>query len=66
MTLMWTSEMTEHCGIGTWDRNSRIVRAVADDASFQFRREQVVWGVFAHEPMMARCAADRLGILSVG
>ena len=51
---MWISEMTEHCGIGAWAQNSRIIRAEADEPHGPFRRQQVVWNVFAHEPMMAR------------
>lgn len=30
---MWAAEMTDHCGIGAWAQNSRIIRAVADDPS---------------------------------
>ena len=51
---MWVSEITEHCGIGTWAQNSRIIRAEAKDLASPFVRKQVVWGVFAHEPMVQR------------
>ena len=51
---MWSAEMTEHCGIGAWAQNSRIIRATAKDLGSPFVREQVVWKVFSHEPMMAR------------
>jgi hypothetical protein len=27
---MWAAEMTEHCGIGAWAQNSRIIRATSD------------------------------------
>ena len=50
----WVSEMTEHCGIGAWAQNSRIVRAEAGALTDAFVRKQVVWNVFSHEPMMAR------------
>jgi len=51
---MWAAEMTEHCGIGAWAQNSRIVRAEANDLSGAFTRKQIVWNVFSHEPSMAR------------
>ena len=51
---MWASEMTEHCGIGAWAQNSRVIHSVADTAGGTYRRVGVVWNVFAHEPMMAR------------
>ncbi|GMH71994.1 hypothetical protein TL16_g05803 [Triparma laevis f. inornata] len=47
---MWASEMTEHCGIGAWAQNSRIVHAVAESADKPFERVDVVWEVFSHEP----------------
>lgn len=47
---MWASEMTEHCGIGAWSQNSRIVHAVAQSAGEPFERKDVVWEVFSHEP----------------
>jgi hypothetical protein len=46
--------MTEHCGIGAWAQNSRIVHAVASTPSAGFKRTQVVREVFSHEPMLAR------------
>eukprot|EP01050_Picozoa_sp_SAG11_P017210 SAG11_NODE_2455_length_3343_cov_2.469482_2_plen_235_part_00 len=27
---MWAAEMTEHCGIGTWQQNSRVVHATSE------------------------------------
>ncbi|GMI10708.1 hypothetical protein TrVE_jg2349 [Triparma verrucosa] len=47
---MWASEMTEHCGIGAWAQNSRIIHAVAESADKPFERKDVVWDVFSHEP----------------
>ncbi|GAB5353066.1 hypothetical protein AAMO2058_000006500 [Amorphochlora amoebiformis] len=51
---MWASEMTEHCGIGAWAQNSRIIRAVSDTPGGAYKREQVVYEVFAHEPEVIR------------
>lgn len=28
---MWAAEMTEHCGIGTWQQNSRLIHATSTD-----------------------------------
>ena len=47
---MWAAEMTEHCGIGAWVQNSRVIRATADSPGGSYTRTQVVWEVFAHEP----------------
>eukprot|EP01060_Flectonema_neradi_P031101 TRINITY_DN4634_c2_g1_i1.p1 TRINITY_DN4634_c2_g1~~TRINITY_DN4634_c2_g1_i1.p1 ORF type:complete len:504 (+),score=109.13 TRINITY_DN4634_c2_g1_i1:53-1513(+) len=47
---MWAAEMTEHCGIGAWSQNSRVIHAVADSPSEPFIRKDVVWEVFSHEP----------------
>jgi len=47
---MWAAEMTEHCGIGAWVQNSRIIRATADSPGGVYTRTQVVQEVFSHEP----------------
>lgn len=47
---MWAAEMTEHCGIGAWAQNSRIIHATSDTEGGSFKRTQVVWEVFSHEP----------------
>ena len=47
---MWAAEMTEHCGIGAWDYNSRIIRATSDSPGGKYERTEVVWEVFSHEP----------------
>lgn len=47
---MWAAEMTEHCGIGAWAQNSRIIHAVSDTEGGSFKRTQVVFEVFSHEP----------------
>mmetsp|Transcript_5327 Transcript_5327/g.7850 ORF Transcript_5327/g.7850 Transcript_5327/m.7850 type:complete len:494 (+) Transcript_5327:157-1638(+) len=51
---MWASEMTEHCGIGAWAENSRIIRATSKDPAGLYRREEVVYKVFSHEPEVVR------------
>jgi hypothetical protein len=38
---MWAAEMTEHCGIGAWIQNSRIIRATADRVEGPYTRSQV-------------------------
>eukprot|EP00939_MAST-03C_sp_MAST-3C-sp1_P002855 g2855.t1 len=59
---MWAAEMLNHCGIDSWTTNSQIVHAscVLSTSSLypsntcKFRRDQVVWGAFAHEPNVVR------------
>ena len=47
---MWAAEMTEHCGIGAWRQNSRIVHATSRSPGGPYVRRDVVWDVFSHEP----------------
>lgn len=47
---MWVSELAEHCGIGAWQQNSRIVHATSTTADGTYTRREVTWPVFAHTP----------------
>lgn len=47
---MWAAEMTEHCGIGTWQQNSRVIHATSTEPGGTYTRKDVVWEVFSHEP----------------
>ena len=47
---MWAAEMTEHCGIGTWQQNSRVIHATSDSPGGVYKRVGVTWEVFSHEP----------------
>ena len=47
---MWAAEMTEHCGIGTWQQNSRIIHATSTTPGGSYTRKDVTWQVFSHEP----------------
>ena len=47
---MWAAEMTEHCGIGTWQQNSRVIHATSTEPGGSYVRKDVVWEVFSHEP----------------
>lgn len=49
---MWVSEMADHCGIGAWQQNSRIVHASASSAVGPYARQSTTWEVFAHEPVV--------------
>ena len=64
---MWAAEMEAHCGINSWTTNSRIVHATcvlesstdeidiaSATASCEFKRKDVVWPRFAHEPNVVR------------
>ena len=47
---MWAAEMTEHCGIGAWVQNSRVIHATSDTPGGAYKRTSIVWEVFSHEP----------------
>ena len=47
---MWAAEMTEHCGIGAWIQNSRVIHATSATPGGAYERKDVVWEVFSHEP----------------
>ena len=51
---MLASEMVDGCGMGSWERNSQIILASAANATASYRREQVLFGPWAHEPAIAR------------
>ena len=55
---MWASEITHGCGIDAWRTNSQIVHATSADG-VHFKRREVVQGVFAHEPTVARAPDGR-------
>jgi hypothetical protein len=52
--------MTEHCGIGAWAQNSRIIHATAHHPiaaskhESSFTRQSVTWEVFSHEPEVVK------------
>ena len=50
--LMFVAEMAAHCGLNSWFKNSRIVRAVSasGDPEGPYSPEAVVKSNFAHEP----------------
>ena len=49
---MWSAEMTDHCGIGAWSQNSRIIHATSDSAGGKYVRQNVTFPVFSHEPVV--------------
>ena len=51
---MFAAEMSNGCGIGVWEANSRIVRASSATPGGAYEFEEVVVDVFAHEPVLAR------------
>ena len=51
---MFASEITQHCGIGSWTYNSRIVHATSSTPLGGFQREGEFAGVFSHEPIAVR------------
>ena len=51
---MLAAEITNHCGINAWTRNSRVIHAVSDTAGGLYQRLDEVRPVFAHEPTFSR------------
>lgn len=51
---MFASEMDRHCGINAWTTNSHVIRAVSDSPGGIYHRVEEVFGVFSHEPNIAR------------
>ena len=51
---MWAAEMVDHCGLGAWTRNSRVVINSSPNATGPFAYRQELAGVFSHEPAAAR------------
>lgn len=52
--LMFASEMTGHCGIGSWEYNSRIVLARSSSAVGPYTFVREIFPTFAHEPTVGR------------
>lgn len=62
---MWVSELTHHCGICAWIRNSRVVHAVASTAEGPFRRVPgTLFGEnsFATEPHVVRAPSGEFAM----
>jgi len=51
---LYAAEITEHCGIGAWSQNSRVIHASSDTPGGKYVRDNVVWNVFSHEPEVVR------------
>ncbi len=49
----WPCEITSHCGINSWERNSQVVHATSTSPAGSYTRVGVVWPVFASEPSVA-------------
>ena len=63
---MYAAEMVNHCGIGAWESNSRIVRATSDTAGGMYTVEEVIKPTFAHEPVLQHLADGRWALYSIG
>lgn len=51
---MWYSEITHHCGIHRWLTNSQVVHAISRGKSWNFTPQEVLFPIFAHEPIVTR------------
>ena len=50
---MYAAEMTRHCGINSWTRNSQLIHATSDNPTGTYKRHDVIRTPFAHEPDVA-------------
>jgi len=63
---MFAAEMVGGCGINSWQSNSQIVRAVADEPDGEYVVDAVLQPAFAHEPVLARLANGSWLLYSIG
>ena len=54
-TLVTSAFCSQGCGIGAWESNSRIVRAVSTTANGEYEVQEVIKPAFAHEPVVLSC-----------
>ena len=62
---MWASVMDNHCGIGTYLLNSRVVHAVSSHVLGPYEEQESVVPPFAHEPCVAVAPTGELVLISV-
>lgn len=58
---MYVAEMSGHCGLDSWLRNSVIVHATADSPFGPFVRQEELLPLFAHEPVLVELPASEGG-----
>ena len=63
---MFAAEMVNHCGIGSWEENSRIVRASSATPTGEYTVEEQIKPPFAHEPVLQRLTDGRWLLYSIG
>ena len=63
---MYAAEMVNGCGIGSWEENSRIVRASSATPGGEYTVEEQIKPPFAHEPVLQRLADGRWLLYSIG
>lgn len=63
---MFAAEMVNHCGIGAWETNSRIVRASSPTPGGEYTVEEQIKPPFAHEPVLQRLHGGRWLLYSIG
>ena len=64
---MWASRFDNHCGVGTYLMNSRVVHAVSttDSVLGPYQEKESVVPPFAHEPDVVRAPTGELVMISV-
>jgi hypothetical protein len=51
---MWSSMMDGHCGLASWNRQSKVVLAKAAHPGGPYRYVKDLWPAFSHEPSATR------------
>ena len=50
----YVSEIHGYCGINAWETNSQIVHITSNSPYGPYKRQEVVWPIFSHEPSVVR------------
>jgi len=59
------SEMGGHCGLTSWAKNSRVVRATSNSPGGRFEKQQVALPIWAHNPQITK-ANDTFLLFHIG
>ena len=62
----YVAEMTNKCGVTSWEHNSRCVHLTASSPLGPYVRRSVVAGVWCHNPRITRTAGGKWLLYSIG
>lgn len=63
---MFAADMTDHCGLNAWQRNSAIRHLVSESPSGPFQPSDVIMPPFSHNPTVQRAADGTYLIFHIG